>query len=215
MPEAAGILGRPAGPDPGDPGRRLQSAAIYCPALAGGSTTPGLTRPGGNPIGQAGTVALPLEAVAACSPLRELAWLFPAASGKVGPDPPPFRKGRRDEVARRPSQRLMYTKIFLRARAARARAGRRSGAAGRARGAADRPAGRDRRATFSATLDSWRPGSGRLLVQLPGEHAGNHRPREGARRRAAGLLRLRRRAQRVVRRPTTCSSTARARSIAC
>ena len=58
-------------------------------------------------------------------------------------------------------------------------------------------------------------GCHRLLVQLPGEHSGDHRPREGGEGAPAGHLRLRRRAQRIVRRAGDPRTWRKAPSTAC
>ena len=96
---------------------------------------------------------------------------------------------------------LMYTKIFLRLEPLGLELVAAVGARRRSRGAADRSAGREPSAIFLRLIDTWRPEVDRLLVQLPREHSGNHRPREGGEGAPAGHFRLRRRAQRIVRRP--------------
>ena len=56
-------------------------------------------------------------------------------------------------------------------------------------------------------VDDWQPGRDRLLVQLPGERAGDRRPGQADASTAARQLHLRRRPQRLLHRRASCSST--------
>jgi len=84
------------------------------------------------------------------------------------------------------------------ARAARPRAGGRGDPRGRPRGPAPRPADLRPRRLLAGARDV-RPAGGGLLGELPRQRAGGDRPRQGDEGEAARGVRVRRRAQRVVR----------------